>query len=458
MINDALEFYERALRGERIKEKAFDTEILPAKLKELTGKYEIFYNREDVVPQDLDMAKRVFQAALELLSELGVYCTSTNSTIRVEKEDIKGALRKAPSHHIIGKGTDEMECHSRNIGDSRMPIVIGGPNGAPISEENCINILTSYAREPIHGLHTGALQTLFGKEVRANTPLELLVCKYEALWAREALMRVGKPGLSILGIMSGTTSEAQNGADFEGGLRPSDIHLVVFLNELKTDWDVFKKIVHNQHQGNIIDACMGGPTIGGYCGGPEGSAITLVAEIMAAYVMARPMSFSLYPVNLFSGVSSDKWTIWMSCMGSLAFKATGVDLMLARYQGGAAGPCTEMLCDEIAAQTIAHTASGYSAIYGPVGSYMNKTDYFTGMEARILCEISRATAGMSLGDANEIAKALNAGYEEAIMNKKAPEGRSFLECYDVKKLAPSTEYLGLWENKKEELAKMGLEF
>jgi methylamine--corrinoid protein Co-methyltransferase len=145
-------------------------------------------------------------------------------------------------------------------------------------------------------------------------------------------------------------------------------------------------------------------------------------------------------------------------MASLAFKSVGIDLILGMYQGGAAGPCTEMLCDEIAAQTIAHTASGYSAIYGPVGCSMIKIDYFTGMESRILCEISRAAAGMSLSDANEIARKLNADYEEAVMTKQAPEGKSFLECYDRRTLAPSNEYITLWENKKEKLSTMGLEF
>jgi hypothetical protein len=63
-----------------------------------------------------------------------------------------------------------------------------------------------------------------------------------------------------------------------------------------------------------------------------------------------------------------------------------------------------------------------------------------------------------LSDANEIAMKLNAGYQEAVMTKKAPEGKSFLACYDKKTLAPSAEYLILWENKKEELSKLGLEF
>ena len=128
------------------------------------------------------------------------------------------------------------------------------------------------------------------------------------------------------------------------------------------------------------------------------------------------------------------------------------------YQGTSAGPCTEMLCDEIAAQTIAHTASGYSFIYGPVGCSMIKTDFFSGMEARILCDISRAAAGMNLNDANEIAMQLNSEYEKDVMARNTPEGKSFLECCNEKTLIPSSEYLALWDKKKTQLSKMGLKF
>jgi len=449
-----LEFYDRARTGRRISEKEFNLNILPGKLRELVKKHDISFNPEEPVPQDLDMAKRVFDAALELLTEVGIYCLDTKSIITIEEEEIRNALANAPASHTIGEGTEAVECYCRSVGDKRRPTIIGGANGAPLSEENYIDILTSYAKESIDGLHTGSLQGLFGRTVRAREPVELLACKYEALWAREAVRRAGKPGLSILGIMSGATSESQDAADFEGGLRPCDLHLVVFLNELKVNWEVFNKIVHNQNLGNIIDACMGGPLIGGFCGGPEGSAVTAVAEIIQGYVIAKPATFSMYASNFLLG-SSDRLSIWVSCMASLAFKSAGVDIILAFYVGGDAGPCTEMLCDEIAAQAIALTASGASSLYGAAGCSMAKMDYTTGMEARILCSTSRAAAGMNLGEANEIVKDLIGTYEETLKNRKSPVGKSFVECYE-QGLTPSKEYLDLWRRKRKALEKMGL--
>ena len=177
-----LELYDRALSGKRVTEQEFDMKLLPAKLGELIKKYEITYNPEEPVPQDLDMARRTFEAAAELLVEVGVHCKDTQSIINIEEEEIRTALRNAPARHIIGEGTEAVECCCRGIGDKRRPVIIGGACGNPLSEENYIDILTSYACEPIDGLHTGALQSLFGRKVRANEPVELMACQYEALW------------------------------------------------------------------------------------------------------------------------------------------------------------------------------------------------------------------------------------------------------------------------------------
>ena len=450
-----IDFYERALAGKRVTEQEFDLKILPAKLQELIRKYDIAYNPEEVVPQDLDMAKRIFDAAVELLTEVGVYCKDTKSIIPMAEEEIKNALRSAPSRHTIGEGTEAVECYCRGIGDRRRPRHIGGPEGAPLSEENCMNILTSYAREPIDGLHTGTISTIFGKAIRANTPIELVACQYEALWAREAVRRVGKPGMSLLGIMSGVSSEAQNAGDFPGGLRPCDIHLVAFSNELKANWQDFNKIAHNQNLGNIIEACCL-PMLGGYCGGPEGTAITLVAEAMQGFVMARPMSFATVALSLRFGASHPQ-ALWVNCMLPLAFISAGEELLLAYYMIGTAGPCTEMLCDELGAQTIALTASGISLLYGGSGAQIAKMDYVTGMETRITSEISRAAAGISLSEANGMVKELCRKYDETLRSGSAPSGKNFAECYEDG-MTPSKEYLDLWQSKKDELEKMGLKF
>jgi len=450
-----LEFYDRALKGERVEEQEFDMHILPGKLRELIKKYEIAYNPEEPVPQDLDMAKRVFDAGLELITGIGLYCCDTRSIIEVEEEEVRSALAEAPQKHVIGEDAEAVETYCRGLEDKRRPIIIGGPGGAPLSEENFIDIMTSYAQEPVDGLTTGALQTIFGKAVRANEPVELMACHYEALWSREAVRRAGKPGLSLLGTMSGVSSEVQNAGDFPGGMRPSDMHLICFSNELKVNWEDFKKIIHSQNMGNIINACSM-PMLGGYCGSPEGTAITTVAEVMQGFLLARPTSYDMAASNIRFGVS-DRTAIWANCIAQMAFIKAGANVTLVPFLVATAGPCTEMICDEVAAMSIALTASGYSTLYGALGCEGAKMDYVTGMESRMIFEMGVAAAGVKIDKANEMVKQIIGKYEETLRSKKAPEGQHFRECYGPG-LLPSPEYIKLWSKKKKEYERMGLVF
>lgn len=454
---DILEFYDRALTGPRIDEKEFDYKLLPGKLAELIDKHGISRPSGEILPQDMDKARRTFEAAIELLTGIGIYCRDTHSVIRITLDEIEAALKDVKVNFVMGENVDAVSCYARGLKDYRRPFIIGGPNGTVTTEENYVSILHSYAREPIDGLHTGAQSTLFGRPIRARSPIENIACKCEIARAREALRRAGRPGLSITGTMSGVSSEAQNGADCKGGLRPNDKHLVSFLNELKVDWEVFNKIAHNHHLGNIMDANQGGPIIGGYSGGPEGSAITAVAELIQGLILARPCTVSMDAHNIHHGWSHET-SIWVDCMTLLAFQSTGIPAHIGFYLAGSAGPCTEMLCYEIAAQAVALTAAGASFFIGPVGCKMAKADYFSGMESRILKEISCAVAGMDVTDANELASELVGEYREQLTAKEIPQGKSFGECYDLSLVRPTSEYLDLWENKKRELQCLGLKF
>ncbi len=145
----AIEFYDRALTGRRVGEQEFDTKILPEKLGELIKKYEIVYNPEEVVPQDMGMAKRCFDAAVELITEIGVYCTDSQSVVPITEEDVRRAIEEVPLNRVIGEGNEAVVCSRRDSGDERRPIIIGGPCGNPMSEQIYIDAMASYAYQPI---------------------------------------------------------------------------------------------------------------------------------------------------------------------------------------------------------------------------------------------------------------------------------------------------------------------
>ena len=453
----AADFYVRSTQGQKLPEREYDAKVLPRKLKELVAKYEIRMGEDEIIPLDMAMAQRTFEAGRELLLDLGCYCIDTESLMAFGADEVDAALAAATTSHVYGVGESQVECVGRTLADARRPLIKGGPNGCPLTERNFIPIMTSIAKEEVDGLHTGTLQSVLGVPVRAYSPIEVLACKKEALWAREAVAAAGRPGLSILGIMSGASSEAQDAGHFEGGLRPEDPHLIVFLNELKFDYDLLKKLMHDKYVGSPIDANIGGPLHGGYAGGPETAAVVGVAEALLGITVCDPGDWSWYPQSLFTGATTSRESLWMAGMMLAAFRASGHLPILDIYMGPQAGPMTEMICWETAAEAIANTVCGVSSIYGPCGARMIKTDYNTGMESRMLIEATRAAAGMSLTDANDLLQRIVPKYDAVIKTQSAPVGVPFQECYDVDAIEPLDEYVALWDAQKAELRAVGFE-
>ena len=82
----------------------------------------------------------------------------------------------------------------------------------------------------------------------------------------------------------------------------------------------------------------------------------------------------------------------------------------------------------------------------------------SGMEARIGAETGHliAAQGVTRKKANEIVKKILGEYESSI--PEAPQGKRFDECYDLKTVRPTQEYLDVYDRLKEQLTKFGLEY
>jgi len=131
------------------------------------------------------------------------------------------------------------------------------------------------------------------------------------------------------------------------------------------------------------------------------------------------------------------------------------DLLLSNQYYPMAGPCTEMCLLETAAQAIADTASGRELISGSAASKGVARDKSTPLEARIMGEAAIATAGMKISDVNEILDRLIGSYEMEFHHP--PKSKRFQDCYDLKTITPSEEYLGVYENSVHLLNELGLE-
>jgi methylamine--corrinoid protein Co-methyltransferase len=78
------------------------------------------------------------------------------------------------------------------------------------------------------------------------------------------------------------------------------------------------------------------------------------------------------------------------------------------------------------------------------------------MEARMMGEAARATAGMDIEDVNKVLDLLVSSYEGNYAN--APQGKTFQECYDIATVTPTDEYVKVYDGARKKLEGFGLTF
>mgnify|MGYP006301793433 FL=1 len=83
-------------------------------------------------------------------------------------------------------------------------------------------------------------------------------------------------------------------------------------------------------------------------------------------------------------------------------------------------------------------------------------DKTTGMEARMMGEAARATAGMDINEVNKILEQLVGMYENDYGN--LPEDKTFQECYDISTITPTDEYVKVYEGARKKLEDIGMVF
>lgn len=195
------------------------------------------------------------------------------------------------------------------------------------------------------------------------------------------------------------------------------------------------------------------PIFGGYCGGIEETAICDVATMIASFALFDCDIHLDGPIHIRWGTTTTRETLQIAAYAAAALDRN-TDLLLANQYYTLAGPCTEMCLLEVAAQAITDTASGRELISGAASSKGVVKDKTTGMEARMMGEAATAAAGMELSTVNEILDNIVASYKDNYA--KPPAGKRFQECYDMKQICPTDEYLDVYEKTLKTLEKCGI--
>jgi hypothetical protein len=448
------ELIERAEHGPIMTEKDFDLKILVPNLKRVIKEYGISYDPNEVVPSDDSLARDAFKAAFDLYLTVGTYCTSSNRRILFKEEEIKEALSLFPGEFIVGYGKDQRRIFHRHIEDERMPFFLFGPMGQSCSEEIFLQVTMAYMKDPMaDGISSPALDRIDNIPIQVKAPSEVLGAVAHSMLVKDAARRVGRPGIFTISVATAPSDAAQIAASHpQWGKWTTDGGFVGALAELKIDFDLLRKMIHFHQYGQFIGA-LTGPLMGGFCGGPEGTAVIAIAYHLQGLLVHQSHFQANFPMHIIHSCTTMRETLWALHLSSQAI-AQNTSLITFAKGKAAAGPCTDMVLYESAAHGLVAVSGAH--IYA-MGAARNKyKERYTPVEARIACETAYAIV-KSKGtrrDANDITKELLREYEKEIPN--APMGKTIRECYDLKKLAPSSEYQEIIQQVRKKLTDLGL--
>jgi methylamine--corrinoid protein Co-methyltransferase len=252
-----LDVYERALKGPMMTEQDFDMKVFIPELRRIVTEYGIQYDKQNPVPADEKATDNLFEAAVEFLNLVGVYCQDTNRVIHFSKKEIYDVIQEAPGECYVGEGKDAGVFGMRSLEDGKIPWLHVGSGIVATNEELMSNLIEGYGTiAAADSISISALDSIRGIPVMAGTPAELYAAIRGIKTGREALRRAGRPGLPIMNLIStaaaAVTTIAASAPQF--GLRPTDGWLVGAISEMKIDFGAMNKTAYLLNWGANIGA------------------------------------------------------------------------------------------------------------------------------------------------------------------------------------------------------------
>jgi len=279
-----LELEERAHNGELLDKDSWDMERVVLAVADIVEKYGLDWDRQNICPNDDELCRKIYQAGRELLLESGVYNSSTGRIIRFTEEEIDRAAANQPKKLAMGRGSDIRHLYARGPESPLKPVTFGGNPGCPTPERLFKATVTSWAQEPeIDMLTCGSLVDIDGYEVRRGEISEVLAVRRELTYLNQASRDVGRAGMGRLAAESAVSEIGDLAAFAEGFIQPGDAHLVALNNELITNTDNMIRAAGAMQTG-VLNASLAWVMVGGLAGDAPGSAVTMVASMLATNI------------------------------------------------------------------------------------------------------------------------------------------------------------------------------
>ncbi len=454
---DFMEILDRAHGGRVCEQKDWNVRLIPGKVREKLRDHELenTCDRQDPINSDDSLADAFWSAGFELAVELGMLCLETNRMINFTEAELKDALRETPNELSFGEGPDRRTLRHRAPEGESNPLFRSG--FCTVSESMYLDLLQGIAREPaVDFISPLAPDTLRGRKPMAGTPYETLGGHHEAVLAKQAIQKAGRPGAPIVGLATSPTEHGQlGGYGTTGGLEPNkDIGLVLPITELKTSYGLLHKVALMTQilKGTIFGSHWS--MIGGYVGPAEGAVLTAVAST----VLQIPVHQSPFPTGVILdikyGGNCGRDAVWA---GSVAHQAVSrnTGMCVAGITSQVFGPCTREMLYEIAVGSINDAVSGCSWQAGNRPAAGVRLNHITPLEQRFGSEVLKSAAGLRRTEAAELVNSLLPRYEDKLQHPD--RGRAFDRCYNAKSLKPTDEWLGFYNGVWTELEDLGLE-
>ncbi len=450
-----LEILDRAKNGVECKKNDWDMEHVVLPVMKLVKKYDLKWDKQQVVPRDTNLIDRVFQAGLELAVSSGVYCISTKRIIRFSEDEIMQAMHAVPQTLQMGEGTDACTLYARRIQDKRKPLICAGNPGAPTPEELFVPCVQSWMQEDIVDFVTcGSLTHVDGYPVETGTPMEIHAARWELRRLRETLQQVGRPGMGMLAGQSAVSELGDLAIAHPDYLRPVDAHLVAMFNELIIDNINMARALNSVEYG-MRNASLATVMVGGLGGDAPGAAVLQIASLLLANLVCLADYHILHPIHIRHVATSTRGVLWVQSVVEQAFARNAPCIIVGDIYPKS-GAQTKELLYEVAANTIVITVSGghLEGVGSADGLYPNGT----GLEARWMGEVGHAVASqrMELEQANQLVNDLLEKYEHVFQLKAGNPGVRFNQAYDLHTIQPLPEWLAMYKSVKEDLHEMGL--
>ena len=452
-----LDIAERVQKGPKMDENDWNM-VLFHKLQALTQKYAITYPGDgSYFNFDPQVAERAFNAAIEFLVDMGVYCVSTRRVVKFEEHEIRAAIDEAPCSITVGEGRDARILRQRKLeGDQPLNQIPG--MHAPFSEELAPLIVKNYA-QIAHGdlLEGFNFAVVDGRKI-FGIATEAYAAKREVAWMREGIRKAGRPGMAIAYYPINTKASTLIAPiDPHYGLRPTDGVLLSTLPDSKMELDLLTAAIVYDEYGCFKINGGSDAGIGGFCGGAEGAAIEALAKTICGWLVYRDEIHVTGPYDL-RYTTAKKMEVRPEKHWAISVQAEALtkhtNFICFGGNASQSGPGTEEHLLELGILAIQHAITGANLYICRQGrARMDASE--SPLEPECMFQVANATirAGINRQQGDAIIRKL----AEDLDGRDVQNGPDDIrECYDLVYHRPKEEYGRIYDDVKKRFNELGV--